>query len=281
MKFSEIDAVVLDMDGVLWRGDEPLPGITETFQWLDEAQIPYALATNNSSKTPASYVSKLERMGIPGVPENRIVTSATATAAYLQTRYPAGTRLHVIGMAGLREILFDAGFDVADGDDADEAPQAVVVGADFDINYEKLKRATLWIRAGLDFIGTNPDKTFPTPEGLIPGTGSLITLLEAATDRKAIIVGKPNRPMFEAALKILGTSPENTLMVGDRVSTDIAGAKQAGLKTVLLFTGVTSSDDLTQSDVWPDVAYEGLPQLIEAWAGQNWYRERLKAKRSR
>lgn len=275
MKYTKINGVVLDMDGVLWRGDEPLPALVELFEWFDEAQIPFALATNNSSKTPADYVAKLARMGVPDVPESVIITSAIATAAYLQGRYLAGTVMHIFGMHGLKQAVADAGFDV----ESDEQPDVVVAGGKFDVTYEDLRRATLAIRNGASLIGTNPDKTFPTPDGLVPGAGSFIALLEAATDATATVIGKPFAPMFETALKIIGTAPENTLMVGDRLNTDILGAKQVGMQTALVFTGVTQPDDLVDADVWADVAYEGLPELIRAWAGHEWYQERLKAKR--
>jgi len=277
MKYSTINAVVLDMDGVLWRGNDPLPGMTELFEWLAEADIPYALATNNSSRTRAMYVEKLAKMGVSGVPEERIVTSGTATADYLQKHYPAGTPVHVLGMDGLRQMLTEAGFDVS----GEETPQGVVAGIDFEMTYERLKVAALHIRAGADFIGTNPDKTFPAPEGLVPGAGSILAALEAATDREPLVIGKPFEPMFTAALDALGTSPENTLMVGDRLNTDVQGAQAAGLKTALLFTGVTTQDDMETSDVWPDVAYEGLPELLKAWAGDAWYLNKMKSRRGR
>ncbi|GAB4341899.1 MAG: HAD-IIA family hydrolase [Phototrophicales bacterium] len=275
MKFTKIKGVVLDMDGVLWRGDEPLPALVTLFEWFHEANIPFVLATNNSSKTPTDYVNKLTRMGVTGVSESAIITSSIATAAYLQAHYPAGTVIYPFGMHGLRQALIEAGFDV----ESDEPPDVVVAGVKFDVTYDDLRRATLAIRQGAAFIGTNPDKTFPTPEGLVPGAGSFIALLEAATDVQATIIGKPYPPMFEAALKILGTSPDETLMVGDRLNTDILGGQQAGMKTALVFTGVTTPEDLLSTDIWADVAYDGLPELLRAWAGHEWYQGRLKAKR--
>jgi 4-nitrophenyl phosphatase len=281
MRFSTITGVVMDMDGVLWRGETPLPGLDDLFQWLNERDIPYALATNNSSRTPENYVDKLARMGIADVPARCIVTSATATAAYLRAHYPDGIRVHVFGMDGLRQMLQSAGLQLtAPGG---EPAEVVVAGIDFDLTYEALKQAALAIRAGADFIGTNPDKTFPTPDGLIPGTGSMLAALETATDRTPTIIGKPETPMFEAALAITGTRAENTLMIGDRLGTDILGGKQAGMKTALLFTGVTTPDDLIRDadTVWPDVAYEGLPDLVRAWAGDDWYQATMKAKRQK
>lgn len=285
MKYNDVEAVVMDMDGVLWRGNDPLPGLEEIFQWLGEAEIPFALATNNSSKTPADYVAKLESLGVPDVPEMTIITSGVATAAYLQSRYAVGTRIHVVGMDGLRRILENAGFDISDSmaEDASDPVEAVVTGIDFELTYPKLREATLWIRSGADFIGTNPDRTFPSPAGLVPGTGSLLAALEAATDVSPTVIGKPGAPMFETALQIVGTSPEKTLMIGDRLNTDIQGAQNVGMKTALVFTGVTTPEDLTKPDntVWPDVAYEGMPELLKAWAGDAWYLEKMKIKRGR
>lgn len=281
MKFSAVDAVVLDMDGVLWRGNDPLPGMQEVFQWFDEQAIPFALATNNSGKTPADYIQKLRRMGVQGVPESAIVTSGMATAMYLQKRYPAGTRVHVFGMDGLRRIMDAAGFDTADADG--QTPNVVVAGINFDLTYERLKKAALYVRDGATFIGTNDDSTFPSPEGLVPGAGSMIAALETATGQQATIIGKPGLPMFEAALEIVRTAPERTLMVGDRLNTDIQGAQQAGMKTALVLTGITSPDELSsaENDIWPDVAFEGLPELLRAWAGFEWYNEKMKARRGR
>ncbi len=260
MSLKSIRAVISDMDGVLWEGNQPLPGIQALFAFLREQPLPFALATNNSTNSPANYVQKLAKMGVPDVPESSIITSSIATALYLQTRYPAGTRLYMVGMAGLREQLEKAGFVLADHD-----VQAVVSGGDFEFTYEKAKRATLLIRAGADFIGTNPDVTFPTPEGLVPGAGSILAMLEAATEQKPLVVGKPEPAMFEAALRILQTLPEETLMIGDRLDTDIAGAHHAGLQTALVLTGITQRDDLPDSPVQPDFVFETLEELLRAW----------------
>lgn len=279
MKFSAISGVILDMDGVLWRGDTPLPGLEEWFDWLRESNMPYVLATNNSSRTQLDYVAKLERVGITDVPPECIVTSGTATAAYLQKHYPAGTRVHILGMAGLRKMIGAAGFDLSSDD---EPPQVVVVGMDFELTYDVLRQAVWHIRAGAAFIGTNPDKTFPVPDGLVPGAGSILAAVEAAAGRPPdVVIGKPNRPMFDIALDVLGSTPENTLMVGDRLDTDILGAQNAGLKTVLVFSGVTKPDDLAVEGIWPDVAFDGLPELVRAWAGDEWYQDRLRTKRGR
>ncbi len=275
MKFSRLGGVVLDMDGVLWRGSQPLLAMDILFEWLYESEMPFVLATNNSSRTRSDYVQKLADFGVQ-VTQERIVTSATATAAYLQTEYPAGARIHVVGMHGLRTILDEAGFDIRD--DEGQPPELVVAGMDFELTYNKLSVASTHLFNGARFIGTNPDLTFPTPDGLVPGTGSILAALEAATGQKPFVIGKPHAPMFEMAMQILGTSPQETLMVGDRLNTDIEGGKAVGMPTALLLTGVTTQEQLTQSSIWPDVAYEGLPELLKAWAGDAWY---LKVKRGR
>lgn len=282
MKYTDIRAVVFDMDGVLWRDDEAMKGLVEMFEWLTEANILYALATNNSSKTQADYVAKLARLGVMNVPESAIITSSVATAIYLRSRYPAGTRVYVVGMKGIRESLENAGFDLLapDADPRQEPPPLVVCGVDFALTYERLKTAALFIRAGAEYYGTNGDLTYPGELGLVPGAGSILAAITAATGRQPIVIGKPAAPMYEIALESLGNiSPSEALMVGDRLDTDIAGAKVVGMQTALVFTGVTSPDDLTGGDVWPDVAYEDLPALLRAWAGDDWYRAKLKARR--
>lgn len=260
MAFSNIAGVILDMDGVLWRGDEPLPGMVDFLGMLRARGLPFVLATNNSSKTPANYVAKLERLGVPGVPERLIVTSGMATATYLRDRSPAGTRIHVLGGDGLRQIMQDAGFVLADSD-----VEYVVVGMDTALTYDTLKRAALLIRQGAVFIGTNGDRTFPSPEGLLPGAGSILAALETATDQQPVIIGKPYEPMFRAALTVLNTLPEDTLMIGDRLSTDISGAVYLGLATVLLLSGVTQRHELDNGDIQPDWVYDNLAALLVDW----------------
>ena len=279
MKYSTIQAVVMDMDGVLWRGDKPMNGLQEMFIWLHEQDIPYMLATNNSGKTPAEYVAKLASMDVKGVTESRILTSGIATATYLQSRYAPGTRMFVVGGNGIRTALDDSGFDISG--ESDDPIEVVVVGIDLDLNYERMKQATIAILAGAEFIGTNPDVTFPTPDGLAPGAGSVIAMLESATEQKATIIGKPYPAMFETALATMNVSAENALMIGDRINTDITGAQGVGMQTALVFTGVTTPEALTTSDIWSDVAYEDLSEVVKAWAGHDRYREQIKAKRAR
>ena len=254
-----IRAVISDMDGVLWRGMQPLPGLHEFFAHMRDSNIGFVLATNNSSKTRMDYVDKLARLGVNGVEPAHIVTSGTATASYLQTQFPPGTRVFVVGGAGLKQILTEARFMIVEDDAA-----LVVCGIDIELTYEKLSKATLLIRGGAGFIGTNPDSSFPSPEGLVPGAGSILALLEAASGQRPIVIGKPERGMFEAALRQLDADPQETLMIGDRIGTDIQGAQSLGIKTALVMTGVEDESSLSASAVKPDCVFEGLPDLIGA-----------------
>ena len=256
---QQIKAIISDMDGVLWRGSQALPGMTRLFDLLFERELDFVLATNNSSRSQGDYVDKLASMGVCGVQTRHIVTSGTATVSYLQTRFSAGARIHVLGGAGLKRILSDAGFKLVDA-----CADAVVCGIDFDLTYEKARTASLLIRAGARFIGTNPDPSFPSPEGLVPGAGSIIALIEAASGQSPAIIGKPERGMFDAALRQLGTRPEETLMIGDRISTDIAGAQALGIQTALVMTGVETKASLQESEAQPDRVFAGLPELIAA-----------------
>ncbi len=254
-----IRAIISDMDGVLWRGMQPLPGLHDFFAYMLDKNIGFVLATNNSSKTRMDYVEKLATLDVNGVQPSHIVTSGTATASFLKTRYPQGTRVFVVGGAGLKQILTKAGFMIVE-DDAD----LVVCGIDVDLTYEKVRKATLLIRGGAGFIGTNPDSSFPSPEGLVPGAGSILALLEAASGQRPIVIGKPERGMFEAALRQLDADPQETLMIGDRIGTDIQGARALGIKTALVMTGVEDEASLSSSQTKPDCVFEGLPDLIAA-----------------
>lgn len=253
--------MIADMDGVLWRGNEALPGLVAFFDFLREKNLPIALATNNSSRSPQDYVTKLGAMGVTGIDPRQIITSGAATASYLTTQYTAGTRIHVVGMPGLIAQIESAGFKAAEDDVA-----AVVVGIDFEFTYAKAQHAVRLIRNGAAFVGTNGDLTFPSPDGLVPGAGSLIAMIEAASDVNPVVIGKPEPAMFEAALRALGSAASETLMIGDRMNTDIAGAAQLGMPTALLLTGVTTREALGESDSQPDGVFADLPDLMSQWS---------------
>lgn len=264
MDFSLIQGVVMDMDGVLWRGDQPLPGLQEFFAFLEARKLPYVLATNNSRVTQQDYVNKLARMGITARIE-QIITSGTTTISYIKNHYAPDTLIHVLGGDGLRSGLTEAGYRVTG--EVDQAVAAVVIGIDFELTYQKLKNATLCLHNGADFIGTNNDATFPMPDGLVPGAGSIISAVKTASGRVPLIMGKPNAPMFETAVQLLGTVPEHTLMIGDRLDTDIIGAAQVGLKTAMVLTGVSKRADVAGASHAPDGIFEGLIDLRTAWGG--------------
>ncbi|MBN1200850.1 MAG: HAD-IIA family hydrolase [Anaerolineae bacterium] len=257
--FTSIRAAVFDMDGVLWRMSDILPGVDELFAFLQQQPIPYAMATNNSTKTVSTYVERLNRIGIPISPD-RVITSAVATAGYISRRYPTQTAVYIIGGEGIRRALAERGYH----EDPEQA-KLVVVGLDFDITYDKLKTATLRIRAGADFIGTNGDLTFPTPDGLVPGNGSLLAAIEAATGQAPFLIGKPETAMFEEALNAVGAAPEQTLMVGDRLETDILGAQRAGLQTALVLTGITSAEQARTGNIQADGVFDNLLDLYTTW----------------
>jgi len=258
LDLASIDGVALDMDGVLWRSSQVLPGIPNFFDFLQQHGIAFAFATNNSMTSVAAYVERLRAVGIPARPE-QVVTSAVATADYISRRYPASTPLYIIGDDGIRSALAERGF----GEDPPNA-QVVVVGLDFAATFDKFRLATLRIRAGADFIGTNGDRTFPTPEGLVPGNGALLALLETATDVAPLVIGKPERGMFDVALERLGTAPERTLMIGDRIETDIVGAQRAGWRAALVLTGVTTTEQAI-ADGRADAVFATLETLRAAW----------------
>jgi len=259
---ARIRYLLADLDGVFYRGDRPLPGAADLVHWLDRQGIPYLFLTNNSTRTPEGYAEKLVRLGLPVRPE-QVLTSALATRAYLEARFPRGTGLYFIGMKGLEEALLGDGYFRWD----EERPACVVVGLDTHLTYEKLRRATLLIRSGAAFIGTNPDRTFPAPEGIIPGCGAILAALEAATGVSPLVIGKPERWLLEEGMRRLGATPEHTAILGDRLDTDIAGGKRLGLVTLLVLTGVHGPADLEAADVQPDAVFPDLVALRETWEG--------------
>ena len=206
MMLQTIRAVLFDMDGVLYRGKQRLDGAVELLEYLQQRGIAVACITNNASMSPAQYEEKLHAMGIM-LRGDQVLTSALVTGRYLRRTYPRGTRVSIVGMRGLREALLDDGWFIED----DSTPDLVVQGADFELTYATLKRAALLIRAGATFIATNPDLTFPSEEGLIPGAGSIMTAIAAATGVTPRVIGKPAPTMFTTAAEMLGTLPAETL----------------------------------------------------------------------
>jgi 4-nitrophenyl phosphatase len=254
---TEITHLIIDMDGVLYLGDKPMPCLREFFAFLRERRIAFVLATNNSTRTPQEYADKLARMDVTVSPAE-ILVSGQATARYLAREVPPGTRVHVFGMKALKQALADEGFVLADED-----VQLVVASMDREVTYEKLKRATLLIRGGARFIATNLDPTNPSEEGLLPGTGSMIAALEAASGFKPIAIGKPEPIMYQLAMEQMGARPESTAAIGDRGDTDILGGKRAGLTTICVLSGSSSRAEAEAFEA--DMIFEDIADLLDAW----------------
>lgn len=260
-KLTQLRSLIIDMDGVLYRLNTPLAGAAEFLQFLRQMRKRFLLVTNNSTLTVAQYVDKLAGMGIIAS-EDDILTSGEATAQYLAGVAPPGTRVYVIGEHGIRVALEKRGFVVAD--DTDVA--YVVAALDRELTYAKLKTASLAIRAGAQFIGTNPDKTLPTEMGLIPGAKAILAALEVATGTPPLIIGKPEPAMLQLALQKLRAEPETTAIVGDGLETDIPGGHRMGLTTILVLSGVTTPEQLAGSALQPDLVYPDISALHRAWA---------------
>lgn len=253
-----INALILDMDGVLWRADQPIGNLPAIFDLIEQKGMRFTLATNNSTRTVGMYQEKLRKFGVD-VQAHQVITSTVATASYLKSKYPNGGAVHIIGEEGLINTLNEAGFKHTDSD-----VLAVVVGLDTTISYEKLRRATLLIRHGAPFIGTNPDKTYPTPEGQAPGAGSLLAALQASTGISPLIIGKPKPEMFTQAMISMGTSPTETLVVGDRLETDILGGQNANCRTAIVLSGVTAEHEALAWNPAADIIVADLAELIDS-----------------
>ncbi|MCP4359565.1 MAG: HAD-IIA family hydrolase [Chloroflexi bacterium] len=260
---NKIRNLILDMDGVLWRGDTPMPGLEAFFETLAELKISFVLATNNASKSPESYEEKFAGFGVT-VKSYQVLTSAEVTATYLSQLYPPKSNAFVVGGQGIAVALTRHGFNVLSIDEVivGSTASCVVVGFGRDITYDAFAAGTILINKGAQFVGTNPDVTFPSEWGNLPGAGSFIALIQTATGVEPIIIGKPGPIIFQDALSRLGGTGENTAMVGDRLSTDIAGGQAAGMKTILLLSGISSRDDLAQANgLQPDFVFEDISDL--------------------
>jgi 4-nitrophenyl phosphatase len=255
---TDIRALIIDMDGVLWHGTNPVPGLTDFFQTLHDLDIRFILATNNASLTPEQYVAKLARMGV-SVAQDQILTSGIATALYLSEQVnPAESRVFVVGEDGATLPLIERGFTLTglyevnnDKEPNKKGADIVVCGKDETLSWAKLATATLNIRAGARFIGTNADTTLPTEYGLTHGNGAILAALEAATGVTPIIIGKPEPIIYQQALNLLGVDPDETVAIGDRLETDILGAVRTGIRSIMVLTGVSTENDLKEADYQP------------------------------
>jgi 4-nitrophenyl phosphatase len=254
---TEIKHLVIDMDGVLYVGNQPMPCLGEFITFLRREQIGFMLATNNSGSTPKQYAAKLAKMGADVAPEE-ILTSGTATAEWLAREYPAGTRVHVFGESSLREAMTDVGFVLADQD-----VEIVAASIDWGLTYEKIKRAALLIRKGARFVATNLDPTRPTEEGLVPGTGAVIAAIAVGAETQPVPIGKPEPTMFEISMAKMGATPATTATLGDRIDTDMAGGVRAGCSTILVLSGSTTRAEAEAYG--PDLIFDDIAMLLRAW----------------
>jgi NagD protein len=245
---------IIDMDGVLYRGNQLISGAREFVQRLESGGHRFVFLTNNSEKTPLELQRKLSRMGIH-VDEDHFFTSAMATAKFLNTQRPRG-RAYIIAGTGLREALLKVGYVLTD-----RGPEYVIVGNAEDYNFDKIKKAINLVRQGSRLIGTNPDVTGPVERGVGPGCGALIKPIELATGRRPYFIGKPNPLMMRMALRYLGIRSSDAYMVGDRMDTDIEAGLEAGMKTVLVLSGVTSRKEINHFAYRPHFVYNHVGEI--------------------
>lgn len=256
-----IAAVISDMDGVLWRDAQPIGDLPRAFAAIRRLGWQAALATNNATRTVAQYQDKLSGFGVE-LAAGQIVNSSQAVLHYLRQLHPQGGAVYVVGEQALVDTLAEGGFFHRDsGEDA----LAVIGSLDRGFSYARLERAATLIRRGAPFLGTNPDLTFPAPGGLVPGAGAMLAAIKAASGERPLILGKPAPRMYRVALERMGVLPQRTLVVGDRLETDIAGAQQIGCRAALVLSGVSS---LAEAQAWtpaPDIIAPDLSALLEAF----------------
>ncbi len=258
---TDLRALVIDIDGVLWRGETPLPGMAEFFAFMRERRLSFRLATNNASQTPQMYIEKLARFGAQ-VESSEVLTSGMATAAYLKREAP-GASVYVIGEAGIRQALDEAGLRVADEDDL--TADIVVCSMDRGLTWTRLGNATINLRRGARFVATNADMTFPTERGITHGNGAILRALTAASGVEPTVVGKPEPLMYEMASHSMGVPAAQMAALGDRLETDILGAHRAGMPSILVLSGVATQADATTCPYPPTWTFRGLPELVQAW----------------
>ena len=245
---------ICDMDGVIYHGDQLLPGAQTFVEWLKKESKKFLFLTNSSEKSPRELKEKLDRLGIQ-VEATHFYTSALATASFLASQRANGSA-YVIGEAGLINALYEAGFSMNEIN-----PDYVVVGESRSYSYEKIERAVRLVRNGAKLIGANPDLTDKLGKDFAPATGALISPIELASDTKAYFVGKPNPIMMRHGRKLLGCDREDTAIVGDRMDTDIIAGIHSDIDTVLVLSGVTREEDLQQFAYHPRYVLSGVGDI--------------------
>lgn len=252
-RMQKYKGFMIDLDGTMYKGTDLIEEAASFVQKLGELGLPYLFVTNNSSRTPFQVAEKLKKFGI-AAEADQVFTTSMATANYIAEKKPDAT-VYVIGEEGIQTALEERGLRFA-GEDADY----VVVGIDRSINYEKLATACLAVRNGATFISTNGDIALPTERGFLPGNGSITSVITVSTQTEPIFIGKPESIIMEQALKVLGTSKEETLMIGDNYDTDILAGMNAGMDTLLVHTGVTTKELLSRYEKQPTYVMDSLVQ---------------------
>jgi HAD superfamily hydrolase (TIGR01450 family) len=256
---DRFDGLLIDLDGVVWIGREPVPGSAETLRALVEAGKRIVFVTNNPGKLPAAYAERLRELGVE-VGEEQIVTAGIVVSRLAGEAAGEGGGVFVIGAAPLKEMVAATGARLLEGEAAWEA-KAVVVSGHRGFDYEELVTAKRALERGAALFATSHDPTMPYPGGELPGTGAILAAVETASGRRAEIAGKPERHLFEMAREALGEC-RSVAMIGDRVSSDIAGGEAAGLETILVLSGTTSREEAAAADPAPDFVLENLSGLL-------------------
>jgi NagD protein len=250
----EKKAFIIDMDGVIYHGNRVLKGASEFVEWLEQNGKAYLFLTNSSERSPVELSQKLDRLGISVEPEH-FYTSALATASFLASQRPGGS-IYVIGEPGLIQALYDMGFTMNNVN-----PDYVVVGEGRGYSLEAIERAVHLVLGGARLIGTNPDLTGPTEAGIVPACGALVAPIEMATGIKAYFVGKPNPLMMRHGLRRLNARREDTVIIGDRMDTDIAAGVESEIETVLVLSGVTTLEEIPSFPYQPKHILEGVFEI--------------------
>lgn len=253
---DQYKAYLIDLDGTMYRGNERIEHAAEFVEKLAINDIPHLFLTNNSAGTQTQISDKLQNMGIRSTP-GRVFTSSMATARFVKQK-KEDARCFVIGEKGLQEAIKKEGLTIAD-----EGCDFVIVGIDREVNYEKLSKACLAVRNGAAFISTNSDVAIPTERGLVPGNGALTSVITVSTGKEPTFIGKPEKVIMEQALDTLGMPKANTLMVGDNYHTDIHAGMNAGVDTLMVFTGVTPYEDYSLLAKKPTYHVQNLKEWIE------------------
>ncbi len=252
--FNAIKGFICDMDGVIYHGNQILPGVREFIQWMQDENKEYLFLTNNSGYTPRELNQKLARMGLD-VPEEHFYTSALATAAFLRQQAP-GCSVFAIGEAGLLNALYDAGVTMNDVN-----PDYVVVGEGRAYSLDTLTKATNLVLNGAKLIGANSDVSGPIENGIAPACGALVAPIELATGKKAYFCGKPNPLMMRTGLRLLGCHSAEAVMIGDRMDTDVISGMESGMATVLVLSGVSTRETLNTYAYRPSIVLNGVGDI--------------------